>query len=91
MQFVAFYCPLYLSLRDRNVGLLLSDCIIDMNSDLPKHKAPLFVDENELLLPKPQGKTGVLELASGQEVTLACPGTKNQVGASACLAVLGGA
>lgn len=50
-----------------------------MNSDLAKHKAPLFVDGSELLLPVPQGKTGVLNLSSGQEITLACPGNKNQV------------
>ncbi|KAK3932230.1 Dynein heavy chain 11, axonemal [Frankliniella fusca] len=61
------------------VSAVSADCSIDMNSDLPKHKSPLFLDNGNLLLPEPQGKTGVLKIASGEEVTLACPGNKNSV------------
>ncbi|KAJ1525323.1 hypothetical protein ONE63_010145 [Megalurothrips usitatus] len=61
------------------VSAVSADCSIDMNKDLPKHKSPLFLEGSELLLPVPEGKSGVLQIASGQEVTLACTGAKNQV------------
>ena len=61
------------------VASVSADCSIDMNSDLPKSKSPLFIAEDDLVLPEPQGKTGVLKFSSGEEIILACPGNKNQL------------
>lgn len=50
-----------------------------MNGDLAKN-SPLFLEQdNELLLPEPLGKSGVLKIGAGQQITLACPGKNNKV------------
>lgn len=66
------------ALARRRANLLGADCSINMNGDLAKN-SPLFLEDQELMLPEPLGKSGVLKIGSGQQITLACPGKNNKV------------
>lgn len=54
-----------------------------MNGDLPKRNQPIILTKQNasytLLIPKVQGKKGILELSKGENIKLVCPGDKNRL------------
>nr|QHB21524.1 venom nuclease 1 [Platymeris rhadamanthus] len=57
-------------------------CKLYTNKDLPKKNEPLLLIRDEgkmyrLAMPEAKGKEGFIQLRSGQEIVMACPGRRN--------------
>uniref|UniRef100_A0AB38ZEK6 Venom nuclease 1 n=1 Tax=Oncocephalus sp. TaxID=2944721 RepID=A0AB38ZEK6_9HEMI len=63
-------------------GAPTSGCTLLTNKDLPKKNEPLFLIRNagtayRLALPETKGNDGYIQLKSGQEILISCPGRNN--------------